>query len=250
MLDICSPYKTWRLLKTAVKLSILFSFRTITSLDQLTDKMRQYLKPIYNVDGQANKVKLNLVQPAFMKAKAKDMCDTDSNANNFFIMQIIRKGLEEWIWTSEFSPSANLDFEQYLINRLKNEKRWYKNKMVRVRKNGGLYRGKDRTIYFTVLEYEGHINDNPGNMQWVLLTERTVGPFCDVYLFFFRGCKLSSDHLDRLLKVRLFEARELLKLRKITKNRKLYRKLKSAISFGQLYSVFLSHNQEKMITSL
>jgi hypothetical protein len=55
----------------------------------------QTLKCNLKIEGQANKDKLNSVQRAFVKAKAKEITDTGSTVTTSSVSQIIREGIEE-----------------------------------------------------------------------------------------------------------------------------------------------------------
>lgn len=99
------------------------SFRVITDLEQVPAKLKRHIEPFYSVDPQSNKDKLNTVQRAFVKARAQDLSDSGSPLNSSYVLQLIKEGVDEHLWLSDFTPSTDLDFPQYLMNRLKNEKK-------------------------------------------------------------------------------------------------------------------------------
>jgi len=60
--------------------------------------------------GNPNKDKLNYIQRAFVKAKAKELVNTGSTVTTAFVNQLIREGVEERLWTQDFSPPFGLRF--------------------------------------------------------------------------------------------------------------------------------------------
>lgn len=104
-------------------LTLNFYFRIITNLDDLNDRIKDYISPYFLVDAMASKDKLNNIQRAFVKAKANEVVTTRGPINTSFIRQVISEGEEEHIWPSDFSPSPDVDFEKYMLYRIKNEKK-------------------------------------------------------------------------------------------------------------------------------
>jgi hypothetical protein len=54
------------------------------------------------------------------------------------VRQVIDKGVSERLWRRDFSPSTSLDFEHYVFNRLKNEKKSIQRKILLADTDGRL----------------------------------------------------------------------------------------------------------------
>ncbi|KAH3859630.1 hypothetical protein DPMN_102448 [Dreissena polymorpha] len=92
-------------------------------LEDLPDDIAQKIKPYYKEDSQATQDLLNLVQRAFVKYTAAQLQATNERMSQKLIDRIISEGIQQRIWTSDFCPTEKTNFETYLVQRLKNEKK-------------------------------------------------------------------------------------------------------------------------------
>ena len=86
-------------------------------------EIRKAIEPHYRPDRRASADKLNDVQRAFVKYSVKRAVTNRESLSTALISQTIEQGVNENIWLDNFNPSDSEDFEKYLANRMKNEKK-------------------------------------------------------------------------------------------------------------------------------
>ena len=92
-------------------------------MEDLSADIREAIEPYYNPDPRASNDLLNEVQCAFVKNTVKRAFSNGESFNIPLAMQIIQDGITANIWLDNFQPSECEDFERYLLNRMKNEKK-------------------------------------------------------------------------------------------------------------------------------
>lgn len=95
----------------------------IDNLDLLPEALKNQIQPFYKVDNQASQDKLNLLQRAFVKFKAHQLHTSGETTSAAFVQSVIKEGIEERLWESDYNPGESGQFDKYLFNRLKNEKK-------------------------------------------------------------------------------------------------------------------------------
>ena len=85
--------------------------------------MQEKLKSLYKPDKMASRDFLNDIQRAFMKYKAQTAIETGDHMNSLFAKQLINDGVKANIWDESFTPGDLGDFEKYVLNRMKNERK-------------------------------------------------------------------------------------------------------------------------------
>ena len=101
----------------------------LTSISNpLPEDLRENLKPYFNEDTQSSIDLLTVMQRAFVKHTCKSslILASGERMSQSVIEQIIQEGVENRIWTSDFTPTDKTSFEGYLYQRIKNEKRGIK----------------------------------------------------------------------------------------------------------------------------
>ena len=95
----------------------------VTDLHELPEDLRENLKPYFNEDTQSSIDLLTVMQRAFVKYKSALMMASGERMSQAFIEQIIQEGVENRIWTSDFTPTDKSSFVSYLYQRKKKQKR-------------------------------------------------------------------------------------------------------------------------------
>lgn len=81
------------------------------------------LHPFYKKDTFASKDLLNDVQRAYVKYRAAKVITT-GEAITENLIQVIDDGVKERIWTDTYQPGSKTgDFNSYLLNRIRSEKK-------------------------------------------------------------------------------------------------------------------------------
>ena len=86
-------------------------------------EIREAIQPHYKPNPRASSDKLNDIQRAFVKYSVKRAITNRESLSTALILQTIQQGVYENIWLDNFKPTDSEDFEKYLANRMKNEKK-------------------------------------------------------------------------------------------------------------------------------
>jgi len=166
-------------------------FSIITDLDNLNDKFRDYIQPFYSEDPRSTRDLLNLVKKAFVKAKVNELIETGATLCPSFAAHMIKQGVDEHIWTSDFNPSPDIDFQEYMQNRLKNERKSLNKKRMSLNTSERLA----SYIQQSLSQMTATVINNDEEQQWlmsdiiidwlsyVIMTNMTV-IVCDLCWFF------------------------------------------------------------------
>ena len=95
-------------------------------MEDLPAETREAIEPFYNPDPRASNDLLNEVQRAFVKYTVRRALSNRESLNMILAMQIIKEGVDANIWLEDFQPSEAEDFDRYLLNRIKNERKTLK----------------------------------------------------------------------------------------------------------------------------
>ena len=95
-------------------------------MDGLTSDLREKIQPFFKVDRMATQDLLNDIQRAFVKYKANQSYMSNDRTSETLVAFIIKEGVDERLWTEDFSPSESGGFLKYLITRIKNEKQVFR----------------------------------------------------------------------------------------------------------------------------
>ena len=93
------------------------------NLDQIPADLKDKITPFFKIDKQASQDKLNDVQRAFVKFKTQQLLTAGDSLNAAVVDTVIKEGIEERLWESDFRPRDNEKFETYLLSRMKNERK-------------------------------------------------------------------------------------------------------------------------------
>ncbi|XP_060577250.1 uncharacterized protein LOC132734509 isoform X2 [Ruditapes philippinarum] len=96
-----------------------------TTLEDLEENIRESIKPFYKPDRRASADLLTEVQRAFVKYRVSTMLKKKKEAiSPARIEQLIAEGVEHRIWLEGFVVGEGTsDFNSYLLNRIRNEKK-------------------------------------------------------------------------------------------------------------------------------
>lgn len=97
--------------------------RVSTTLEELEPRLRDAIRPFFKKDKLATNDLLNDVQRAFVKYRSKQVMQTGDSINYTLAKQVIKEGINERLWNEGFKPEGTDDFEKYIYDRLKNEKK-------------------------------------------------------------------------------------------------------------------------------
>ena len=93
------------------------------NLDQLPAELKDKITPFFKVDKQASQDKLNDVKRAFVKFKTQQLNSAGDSLNAAVVDSVIKEGIEERLWESDFRPRDIEKCETYLLSRINNERK-------------------------------------------------------------------------------------------------------------------------------
>jgi len=93
------------------------------TVDSLPPELKEKLEPYITSSVYSSREYLNVIQRAFVKAKVAELKKTGQKLGDAFMAGVITEGVDNRIWTEDFRPSADKSLAEYLLGRMKNERR-------------------------------------------------------------------------------------------------------------------------------